>query len=353
MAPTTKSSVATTAPHEGANGARRARAGQRLDTALPGRSAPCGCRAPVTREIHPQAHRRWRQLRSRHRRVRRRARQRGCPRPLTPTAPRQGAARSGSRCPSRARPGRSRPRPPAPSQPSASPRCSSTTAHTARFARHGRMPTDTSPSPPLPPATIFCSRKGSRCFTALILAKERIPCLPVPPSAAVTRPGKVFLQEGVQPEPVIMREIPTVRVEVQFLDSQGLPARGNAVVLFGNIPNDQGAIGTPRLAGPPVSFPNNDPEPAEIGDYFLWSAKNLPDENGHVVFRVPRGLLNARLFLEPPDSFTSYKFQLFKDAPLQVPRNAVPLGTLNVDNTDIAIRTYKSPVVVATVRTSG
>src|SRR5262249_54012858 len=43
----------------------------------------------------------------------------------------------------------------------------------------------------------------------------------VPSSARVVLSVKVYLKEGVMPEPVVLRELSTVQVVVRFVDSQG------------------------------------------------------------------------------------------------------------------------------------
>jgi hypothetical protein len=48
-------------------------------------------------------------------------------------------------------------------------------------------------------------------------------------------PAVVFLKPDEVPAPVELRELPTVSVEVLFVDSQGRPAHGGFLTLSGRI----------------------------------------------------------------------------------------------------------------------
>ena len=68
----------------------------------------------------------------------------------------------------------------------------------------------------------------------------------------VVRPARVYLKEGASPEPLVLREMPTVRVEVRFVDSKGKPTRGSTTMLWGLLPDDPhppGRFPVPATAG--------------------------------------------------------------------------------------------------------
>ena len=68
----------------------------------------------------------------------------------------------------------------------------------------------------------------------------------------VVRPARVYLKEEASPEPLVLREMPTVRVELRFVDSKGKPTRGSTTMLWGLLPDDPhppGRFPVPATAG--------------------------------------------------------------------------------------------------------
>lgn len=173
----------------------------------------------------------------------------------------------------------------------------------------------------------------------------------MPPSAPVFRPALIYFKKDQAPAPVELRELPTVRVAVRFIDSHGRPARGGPVNLYGMIPGGQAPAQAPgggftiRLASEV-----NKEEPEDPDKRLFWNCLLVPDANGRLVFRAPKGLENAGLYSVPPDETLAYKFRLKPDAPLRL-QSFVELGTLDGDHPPIEIISDRSPTVLATVKT--
>ena len=171
-------------------------------------------------------------------------------------------------------------------------------------------------------------------------------------SARVFKPVKVYMREDVAPEPLLLREIPTVRVEVQFVDSRGSPARGGAAKLWGIIPNEHGVadgFAAHRTFGSGLASEINDPEPQDQSDRIDWSMQNRPGSDGRIVFRVPGGLQQATLNAYPDDATIAYKTRLEERGPLKYWGGGA-LGTLEKDR-KITIVSYRAPTVIVTVNT--
>ena len=201
-------------------------------------------------------------------------------------------------------------------------------------------------------------------------------------SAPVVRPVRVYFKKGEQPAPVELREVPSVQVAVRFVDANGGPARGNAITLSGVFPiapeKAQAApafdapalepIGPAKVAGKaagggialkaapallqakgaaPV---NNADEPEDKNPQASWFCQLWPDADGRVAFRAPKGLINVFLNTFPPDETVAYQTRLEEGGPPS-PSNPVRLGTLDADRAGITVVTYRSPTVVAEVRT--
>jgi peroxiredoxin len=174
----------------------------------------------------------------------------------------------------------------------------------------------------------------------------------LPASARVITPVKVYLKEGIIPEPVVLREPTTVQVVVEFVDSRGKPGVGGPVKLTGSIPIDRGDGNPPAransLAGSAASA-MNDPEPEEISDHVDWGVLDRPDEAGRIVFHAPEGLQDARIEAHPVDETIAYKTRLVENGPLKY-WGGGQLGRLDADRT-ITIVSYRAPMVLLTVKT--
>ena len=179
---------------------------------------------------------------------------------------------------------------------------------------------------------------------------ENAPSLPA--SARVITPVKIYLKEGIIPEPVLLREPPTVQVVVQFVDSRGKPTVGGPVKLTGSIPIDRDDRNPPArvnsLAGRAAST-MNDPEPEDISDHIDWGVLDRPDEAGRIVFRAPEGLQEARLEAHPIDETIAYKTRLEANGPLKY-WGGGQLGRLEADRA-ITIVVYRAGMVLLTIKT--
>jgi peroxiredoxin len=167
----------------------------------------------------------------------------------------------------------------------------------------------------------------------------------------VIRPARVYLQEGVLPEPLVLREMPTVRLEVRFVDSRGNPARGGPAKVWGLIPNARGQadpFGAISRVGGGLASEINDPEPRDTADRTDWSVEDWPDAAGRIIFPVPRGLQAATLFALPFDETVAYKTRMQPGGPLRF-WGGGRLGTINEDR-QVTIVAYRSPMVVVTVK---
>ncbi len=72
---------------------------------------------------------------------------------------------------------------------------------------------------PLRPANYLVYGQGQEELGGV---SPNLPALSKP--IRVIRPVRVYLREGVLPPPLVLREVPTVEVEVRFVDSRGQPA---------------------------------------------------------------------------------------------------------------------------------
>ena len=129
---------------------------------------------------------------------------------------------------------------------------------------------------------------------------------------------------------VELRGVPSVEVALQYVDGQGKPRSGWELWLWGNNPPEKGATG--------------DSQSSEH-----WSAQARADAGGRVVFQVPRGLTNTTVRLVT-NEHGSVRWSHGADGELHN-TDAVPLGDLTADVTDLVIHRYEAPVVLATLRT--
>jgi hypothetical protein len=166
----------------------------------------------------------------------------------------------------------------------------------------------------------------------------------------VIQPVRVYLRDGVLPPPLLLREVPTVEVEVRFVDSRGQPAAGSPAKVSGLIPNEHGQanpFGALPTAGD-LASQINDPEPQDTANRIDWGVQDRPDENGRIVFWAPEGLREANLFTFPSNETVAYKTRLDNGALKSW--GGGQLGTLDRDR-KITVISYRAPTVIATVRT--
>jgi hypothetical protein len=168
----------------------------------------------------------------------------------------------------------------------------------------------------------------------------------------VVRPVRVYLKEDALTGPVVLRELPTVRVEVRFVDSKGRPARGSAARLWGIIPNDEGQaapLGAHTTVGVALASEINNPEPQDTADRTDWSISDQPGADGRIVLLAPKGLREATLNTYPFDETIAYKTRLEPNGPLKC-WGGRWLGTLN-EHRQITVVAYRAPAVIVTVKT--
>jgi len=174
----------------------------------------------------------------------------------------------------------------------------------------------------------------------------------LPSSACVIKPVKVYLKEGVMPEPVVLRELPTVQVVVRFVDSRGKPAVEGLAKVSGIIPIAQGVAdpdARQSSLGSRSASAINDPEPEDTGDRIDWGVLDRPDAQGRIVFRAPEGLQDARIDAYPTDETIAYKTRLEENGPLKL-WGGGGLGPLEADR-EVTIVSYRAPMVLVTVKT--
>jgi peroxiredoxin len=169
----------------------------------------------------------------------------------------------------------------------------------------------------------------------------------------VVQPVGVYLKEGATPEPLVLREMPTVRVEVRFVDSKGKPARGSATQLWGLLLGDRGRFlripARPRGIGPTSEINAPEPEVASGSGSFGWGIQDQPDDEGRIVFRAPQGLRDATIVTPPAEETTAYKHRLDPNGPI-LPGPPARLGVLEDDRLMTMVE-YRAPVVLVSVKT--
>jgi AhpC/TSA family len=166
----------------------------------------------------------------------------------------------------------------------------------------------------------------------------------------VIRPVRIYLKENVIPEPLVLHELPTVEVEVRFVDSGGKPSPGGPAILWGAIPNVRNPANPlgARTKGSGLASVINRPEPPDPADPIGWGVQDIPGPDGRIVFAVPTGLLQAMLDAHPFDEDIAYKTQLTPDGPLRH-WGGGQLGAI-ADDRQITIVRYRAPTVVATLK---
>jgi hypothetical protein len=179
----------------------------------------------------------------------------------------------------------------------------------------------------------------------------------MPQTTRVICPTRVYVPEVGAPAPVVLHEADTVAVEVQCEDSHHEPVLDLVLTIHGTVPAARNQAMPAAVQKPPA--PGKRPrfaatvdrvEPESVHQSIGWGAVRAPDPHGRVVFRVPKGLLDARV--APANGDESYAFQS-RIGQEKSPDNGgnVSLGVLAADRNAIFITRYRSPVVLITVTT--
>ncbi len=162
----------------------------------------------------------------------------------------------------------------------------------------------------------------------------------------VIRPVRIYLKENVIPKPLVIHELPTVEVEVRFVDSGGKPSLGGLASLSGTIPNDRnpanplGGITKGGGLAPGI----NEPEPLDPADRLDWGVQDVPGPDGRIVFNVPTALQAALLQTHPFDEDVAYRTRLTPNGPLKH-WGGGQLGPIE-DDRRITIVCYRAPTVL-------
>jgi hypothetical protein len=203
---------------------------------------------------------------------------------------------------------------------------------------------------------IHGARQDGFCYVHwdMIYGKRRDGFDSVNPSAPSVRsqtrvimPAKVYLKEGITPEPVLLRELPTAQVTVKFIDSRGNPAPGGHATIEGTIPSVPGARQSSLMYR--LASAINEPEPEDSGELIEWRTEARPDALGRVVFRTPHGLQDATINAVPIDETIAYKTRFKEDGPLHAFGGA-GFGILDRDR-EVTIVSYKAATMLVTVKT--
>jgi hypothetical protein len=128
---------------------------------------------------------------------------------------------------------------------------------------------------------------------------------------------------------VELQAVQHVVLEGRFVDSNGHPATGWDIPVFGEKPSD-------------------DPHSGSIRWYADAFVERTGEDKGRFRLLLPKGLMDVQLQLVSNEHY-ALRFQLNKDAPLQAVR-WVKLGTVDADLKGILIHRYRSPIVLLRVK---
>lgn len=153
----------------------------------------------------------------------------------------------------------------------------------------------------------------------------------------------VVLEEGVDPQPVVLQAVPHVTITARYLDDRGQPTTGHEIMLSAVSRRQSWSA---KIEGGGISF---SPNRTEIRS---WSTTGRPDSHGKVVMRAPQGA-EVTLHLVAKREH-AIKFRTGPDSP---PRHALlghraELGTVDSDMPDVSIRYHPAPVVIVKVAAS-
>jgi hypothetical protein len=168
----------------------------------------------------------------------------------------------------------------------------------------------------------------------------------------VVRPARVYLKEGESPEHLVLRELPTVRVELRFVDSKGKPARGSTTLLQGLLPDDPlppNVFPVPAMRREGTTSALNAPEREDTWEPTTWGFQEQPDNDGRVVFYAPQGLKRAFVTVLHEEEATAFKHRIDPNGPI-LPVPPVRLGVVE-GNRQLTIIAYRAPTALVSVRT--
>jgi peroxiredoxin len=167
-------------------------------------------------------------------------------------------------------------------------------------------------------------------------------------------PTNVYLRDGIVPGPLNLRELATVTVQARFVDSRGRPHRGHVVGLWGQLPIALNLQQQQQLEqifdGNFLSATINGPERELKTPQTNWSAQLLPDPEGRVVLRAPKGLQNVAVHTYPPDETLAIRGQFGEGKPLTYWFGG-RLDDLTSNVAGITFVVYQSPRILVTIKT--
>ena len=199
---------------------------------------------------------------------------------------------------------------------------------------------------PLRPANYLIYGEGQEPF---VEADPDAPPHPRPPR--VVQPVRIFLKKDANPEPLTLVEMPTVRVEVQFLNSARKPASRSVAALCGLLPTEPDELGGPgaNAKGSAPTRELNTPETDDGTEPYVWGVQDQTDDQGRIVFHAPRGLELTTVQVPAADETVSFKHQTEPDGPILAGPTA-ELGDLEGDRR-MTVIVYRAPTVLVTART--
>jgi peroxiredoxin len=173
---------------------------------------------------------------------------------------------------------------------------------------------------------------------------------PIQRLAAVFKPVHVYLTDGIVPDPLVICEPPTVKVTARFVDSKGRPTRGYPVGLMGSLPMERRkpVMQVPIFDRGTTEGSINGPEREAVLHQTGWSAQLVPDGDGRVVFRAPKGLENVQVQAFSPDQTVSIRTRLAEGKPLSC-WSAAQLTPLRADVEGVTFVVSRSATIITSV----
>jgi peroxiredoxin/5-hydroxyisourate hydrolase-like protein (transthyretin family) len=175
---------------------------------------------------------------------------------------------------------------------------------------------------------------------------------PITALGTVFGPTKVFLRDGIVPDCVVLRELPSVVIDMKFVDGKDRPIRGNFVAIGGVLPaiNNQPVQHEAIFEHEGLAASINGPEQEDKSEDLQWAAQVAADAGGRLVLRVPKGLREGQIYTLPPNESIAISSRLGEGKPLK------PCGTGQFEDLDADIKGvtfiyHQSPRIMATVLT--